>query len=301
MRERTARMVLADEAGARTDVMTTIRIEPITPSIGANVYIAAEDVTNAGIPEQILEALNSYNVLVFQQIHLSDEQIVALSSALGEKEEVRATADGSAPSDKGVYRISRDKDDKTQLEYVKGNDFWHMDGTSYRVPGKATLLKCESPPREGGDTGFANLFAAYEALPAERKKQLEKLRVRHCLAAVGRRLYEQPTEDDYARWDAVFPLTEHPLVWQQQDGRTSLVIGSTADSIVGMSAEEGRALLQELLDWCTREQFTYRHHWQKGDLVIFNNPGLLHRSYPYDDAAGRVMHRTTLKGHEAIA
>jgi alpha-ketoglutarate-dependent taurine dioxygenase len=280
--------------------MTGITIEAITPTIGANVYIAAEDVINEGMPARILQALGTYNVLVFPQIHLNDERFVALSSALGEKEEVKATADGSAPSDKGVYRISLDKDDKTQLEYVKGNDFWHMDGTSYKVPGKGTLLKCENPPSEGGDTGFANLFAAYDALPRPRKQQLEHLRVRHCLAAVGRKLYEQPTADDYARWDAVFPLTEHPLVWKQRDGRTSLLIGATADSIVGLPEAEGKAMLQELVDWCTQERFTYRHHWQKGDLVIFNNPGLLHRSYPYSNAAGRVMHRTTLKGCEAI-
>ncbi len=79
------------------------------------------------------------------------------------------------------------------------------------------------------------------------------------------------------------------------------MIGSTADSIVGMSREDGEALLQELLDWCTQDRFTYRHRWQKGDLVIFNNPGLLHRSRPYSEQAGRVMHRTTLKGYEAIA
>ncbi|MBK6738453.1 MAG: TauD/TfdA family dioxygenase [Haliea sp.] len=91
------------------------------------------------------------------------------------------------------------------------------------------------------------------------------------------------------------------LVWKQRDGRTSLLIGATADSIVGLPEQEGTAILQELLEWCTQERFTYRHHWQKGDLVIFNNPGLLHRSYPYNDAAGRVMHRTTLKGTEAIA
>ena len=281
--------------------MTAFTIEGITPLIGANVHIAADDVINEGIPSQILQALGTYNVLVFPRIHLSDEQFIALSNQLGEKEAVKATADGSAPSDKGVYRISLDKDDKTQLEYVKGNDFWHMDGTSYKVPGKATLLKCESAPSEGGDTGFASLFAAYDALPPQRKQQLENMRVRHCLAAVGRKLYEQPTEDDYRRWDAVFPSTEHPLVWKQRDGRTSLLIGATADSIVGLPEDEGTAILQELLEWCTQERFTYRHHWQKGDLVIFNNPGLLHRSYPYNDAAGRVMHRTTLKGTEAIA
>lgn len=281
--------------------MTEITIEPITPSIGATIKVSAEEITNEGVPAQILEALDQYNVLVFPQININDDQFVALTSQLGDMEDVKATADGSAPSQKNVYRIALNKDDKTQLEYVKGNDFWHMDGTSYKVPGKATLLKCENPPSVGGETDFASLFAAYEALPEERKQQLANLRVQHCLASVGRKLYEQPTEEDYARWDTVFPLTEHPLVWKQKGNRTSLVIGATADNIVGMSREEGKAFLEELVDWCTQDDFTYRHHWQKGDLVIFNNPGLMHRSRPYNEASGRLMHRTTLKGTEAIA
>lgn len=281
--------------------MTALTLETITPSIGAYLYVAPEDITSGDNPDRILAALNKFNVLVFPQINLSDDQFLALTAALGDMEKATVTADGSGPSEKGIYRISLDKDDKTQREYVKGNDFWHMDGTSYRVPGKGTLLKCESPPRSGGDTEFANLFAAYEALPPERKLALQNKRVVHCLAAVGRKLYEQPTEEDYARWQTVFPETEHPLVWQQQDGRTSLVIGSTANDIVGLPHDEGLAFLEELLAWCTQENFTYRHHWQKGDLVIFNNPGLLHRSHPYDESANRLMHRTTLKGYEAIS
>jgi alpha-ketoglutarate-dependent taurine dioxygenase len=94
---------------------------------------------------------------------------------------------------------------------------------------------------------------------------------------------------------------EHPLVWNQGNGRSAMLIGSTANDIVGMEEAESRALLDELLEWSTQDRFTYRHRWQVGDLVIFNNPALLHRSYPYDLAAGRVMHRTTLKGREAIA
>lgn len=78
------------------------------------------------------------------------------------------------------------------------------------------------------------------------------------------------------------------------------MIGSTASAIIGMPGQDGEALLQELLDWCTQDRFTYRHHWQQGDLVIFNNPALLHRSHPYTETSGRLMHRTTLKGHEAI-
>lgn len=279
----------------------SLQIEPINEHIGAYIRVSPQAALEPGNPERILAALNQYNVLVFPQICLSDDQFLALTNALGDMEKATVTADGSGPSEKGIYRISLDKDDKTQREYVKGNDFWHMDGTSYRTPGKGTLLKCENPPSAGGDTEFANLFAAYAALPEARKQALQGKRVIHCLAAVGRKLYEQPTEEDYARWQKVFPETEHPLVWKQQDGRTSLVIGSTANDIVGMPHEQGLDFLNELMEWCTQDQFTYRHHWQKGDLVIFNNPGLLHRSHPYDESANRLMHRTTLKGYEAIA
>ncbi|MCB2073653.1 MAG: TauD/TfdA family dioxygenase [Novosphingobium sp.] len=274
-------------------------IEPITPFLGAIVRIAPEDSIANGVPGQLLDALERHKVLLFPQIHMSDEIFLKLTAAMGEKHEVAATDDGSEVSGKGIFRIARDKDDRTQREFILGNDFWHMDGMNYSVPVKATLLKCEKAPAEGGDTGFANLHAAWDALPDDRKRQLEKLKVGHCLSACLRRLHEHPTKEDFARWDAVFSRVEHPLVWKQQSGNASLLIGSTANDIAGMSEAEGRALLDELLEWCTQDRFTYRHKWSDGDLVIFYNSGLLHKSYPYPDSAGRVMHRTTLKGTES--
>lgn len=280
--------------------MAEIRFDAITPNLGAYVTVSPDDITAGGVPDRILDGLNKYGVLVFPRIGLSDEQLLALTGELGDLEPAVTTADGSAPSSRGIYRIALDKADRGQREYVTGNDWWHMDGTSYAVPGKATLLKCEVPPSSGGDTEFAHLLAAYAALPAEKKQQLEGLHVVHCLEAVGRKMNPDPTGEDLERWHKVFPPTEHPLVWKQAKG-TSLVIGSTAWGITEMSPEAGRALLDELLQWCTRDEFTYRHHWQQGDLVIFNNPSLLHRSQPYTEASGRVMHRTTIKGSEAIA
>jgi len=141
--------------------MAKVVIEPITPSLGAFVKVRAEDVLSEGAPQRILDALNAYNVLVFPEIHLSDDGFAELTGALGESHALAATDDGSAASNKGIYRIALDKDDQTQLDYVKGNDYWHMDGTVYDTPGKATLLKCESPPSEGGDTEFANFAACH--------------------------------------------------------------------------------------------------------------------------------------------
>jgi alpha-ketoglutarate-dependent taurine dioxygenase len=275
-------------------------IRPITPEIGATVEVAAEAVLNDGVAEELLDALDRYNVLVFPQVGMSDEIFLSLTTTLGEKHDNKVTDDGSAASGKGIFRIALDKDDKTQREFILGNDFWHMDGMSYTLPVKATLLKCESAPKEGGDTGFASLHGAYAALAEETKRRLAGLTVGHCLSAALCRLYERPIAEDFARWDAIFPRLEHPLVWTQENGKSALLIGSTANDIVGMTKQESRAVLDELLAWSTQDRFTYRHRWRDGDLVIFNNPGLLHRSYPYDDAAGRIMHRTTLKGREAI-
>lgn len=275
-------------------------IKPITSGIGATVEVAPEAVLADGVAELLLGALDHYNVLVFPQVHMTDDIFLALTAALGEMHQNKVTDDGSAASNKGIFRIALDKDDRTQREFILGNDFWHMDGMSYTVPVKATLLKCESAPKLGGDTGFANLHSAYAALTAEKKRQLAGLKVGHCLSSSLRRLYEHPTAEDFARWDAIFPRLEHPLVWTQESGKSALLIGSTANDISGISEVESRLLLDELLAWSTQDRFTYRHKWQDGDLVIFNNPGLLHRSYPYDDAADRVMHRTTLKGREAI-
>jgi alpha-ketoglutarate-dependent taurine dioxygenase len=122
-----------------------LRIEPITPVLGARLYLA---VKSPGMTEAILDALNAYGVIVFPEIHMSDDQFVAMTESLGDRHDLGVTQDSSDASNNGIYRIALDKDDKTQLDYIKGNDYWHMDGTVYDAPGKATLLKCERAPSE---------------------------------------------------------------------------------------------------------------------------------------------------------
>lgn len=278
----------------------TITIEPIRPELGAFVHGAPEDVLADGAPKALLAALKRFNVLVFPEVHMSDETFLELTAALGEKHGNGVHRDGSEASNKGIFRIAVDKDEQVQRDIIKANDFWHMDGMNYAGPNLATLLKCEQAPSNGGDTGFADLHAAYDALPDATKARIRDLKVGHCIAATLSKLYDAPAPEDVARWNSIFPRMERPLVWTQSSGRSSLLIGSTASDVVGMSDATGQALLDELLEWATQDRFTYRHAWKDGDLVIFHNPALLHRSYPYSDAAGRVMHRTTLKGHEAF-
>lgn len=276
----------------------SVHIEPIKAHMGAYIRVSPNDVCSEGVPASILQALNRYNLVVFPEIHMSDDTFLELTSALGEMHDNGVHRDGSEASSKGIFRVALDKDEKVQRDIIQANNFWHMDGMNYVGPGKATLLKCESAPKEGGDTGFASLHAAYHALPQEMKNRIANLRVGHSIAAALSKLYDKPDAEDLARWDAIFSRMERPLVWKQACGESSMLIGSTASDIIGLSDTESRSLLDELLEWSTQERFTYRHKWSAGDLVIFNNPALLHRSYPYSDEAGRVMHRTTLKGHE---
>lgn len=282
--------------------MIDITVEPISPKLGARVLIAPEHLLDAGVPEKILELLNKHGVLLFPQINCSDEIQVELSKRMGRMEDSKLGEKADTKADKkGIYPVTLDPNRAKFLDYIHSNEHWHMDGTKYAVPPKATNLKCVVPPSSGGDTEFANLFAAYNDLPEAIKEKIKNLRVVHSAEAANRRFFKNPTPEDLQRWNHDGPPTEQPLVWKQSDGRTSLVIGSTADYIVGMDKEEGRALLEELLELCTKPQYCYRHSWKKGDMVIFNNCGLLHRAHHYTEDSGRLMHRTTIMGTEAFA
>ena len=109
-----------------------------------------------------------------------------------------------------------------------------------------------------------------------------------------------PTEENLAYWRG-FENKAHNLVWTHKSGRKSLVIGCHASYVVGMDKEESDALISELLDWATRPEFVYRHHWSPGDLIIWDNTGVIHRVEPYPLDCGRIMNRSTLMGEEPFA
>lgn len=282
--------------------MSNIEIKPLASGFGAHVLISAEHLLDQGVPEACLKALNEYGVIVFPEICASDEVQVEFSGRLGKMEASKFAANGKSSTDGlGIYRVSLDPSKAKFLDYILSNEHWHMDGTTYKVPPKATNLKCEQPASRDGDTEFANLFAAYEDLPVDKKDKIKQLRVVHSAESANRRSFKNPSQEDLQRWRKDGPATEQPLVWKQADGRSTLVIGSTASGIVGMDEAEGKALLEELLAWATQPRYCYRHQWKKGDMVIWNNPGLLHRALPYTQDSGRLMHRTTIMGSEAMA
>jgi alpha-ketoglutarate-dependent taurine dioxygenase len=278
--------------------MGNVSFQQIKPHIGATVQVDPARLFDDDVVSACLEALESRGVLVFPRIGLTDEQQLAFTDKLGTRVNFTKRAPGGDVDSKDVYTITLDPKINKEPEYILGTFFWHMDGvTSDIPPPKATVLSSRRTSAKGGQTEFASTYAAYEFLPAEEKAELQGLRVVHTVTAAVREV-ATPDEIDPVRRGY---RHEHPLVWRHQSGRTSLLIGYTADYVVGQSKAEGRALLARLLEWTAQPDFTYRHCWSEGDLVIWDNCGTLHRVIPYDAQSGRLMHRTSVAGVEVVA
>lgn len=268
-----------------------IQTSALTPAMGVQVT-GVDDLRDPATIGRCLEALKWRGVLLIRGLHLDDTDQVAFSKQLGP---VLAPA-----GKKEVFVVSLDPAKSRSAEYLKGTFNWHIDDTTNDVPAKATMLTARHVAMVGGGTEFANTYAAYENLPEQDRKRYEGLRVLHSFEAAQRLVNPDPTDKEVAAWRQL-PTHETSLVWQRRDGRRSLVIGATADHIVGMRAEESRELLDELLAWSTQERFSYVHEWEKDDVVIWDNTGMLHRALPYDPSSERLMHRTTIAGDEAWA
>jgi alpha-ketoglutarate-dependent taurine dioxygenase len=248
---------------------------------------------------EVLEALEDNTVLVFRELHLDDASQVAFSRKLGE-----VLILGSARPEPGnaypeIFKVTLNKEQNPVADYLKATFFWHIDGATDETPTKASLLTARQIGDGTGDTEFASTYAAYDALSDEDKQRFERVRVVHSLEASQRLLRPDPSPQELKGWRSR-PPREHPLVWTHLNGRKSLVLGATASHVVGISEQEGRALLGRLLEWATCRDFVYRHHWREGDLVIWDNRGALHRALPYGSDSRRLMHRTTLLGDEPI-
>lgn len=280
--------------------MSVLTINKLTASVGAEVVgIDSERLaTDDGVAAAVLDALEDNGVLVFRGLHLEPEAQVAFSQRLGD---VDRSADGHHPVS-GIYPITLDQTKNKAAEYLKATFDWHIDGCTPlndECPQKATVLSAIEVAARGGETEFANAYAAYESLDADEKQRYGRLRVVHSLEASQRRVYPDPTAEQRRRW-AARPTHENPLVWTHRNGRKSLVLGASADHIVGMDRDEGRALLDGLLARTTTPDKVYSHTWSIGDTVIWDNQGVLHRAAPYEPDSPRHMLRTTVLGDEPI-
>jgi alpha-ketoglutarate-dependent taurine dioxygenase len=274
----------------------TIETVPLTETVGVEIRGVDADmlVNHPEIPEVILDTLEANGVLVFRELHLDDETQVAFSKRLGKVEIF--PGEGKLPE---IFIVTLDANRNPIASYLKGTFDWHIDGLTDDIPIMATILSAHAVADSGGETEFASTYAAYDALSDDEKERFADLKVVHSIEATQRRQVKDPTPEQVEMWRSR-PSKEQPLVWLHRDGRRSLVLGPTAERVVGMDQEEGDALLEDLLQRATAPGLVYTHHWKVGDLVIWDNRGVLHRALPYAEDSPRDMHRTTLHGNEAI-
>ncbi len=264
----------------------------LSPRIGTEIEAPKADLLAGTYAAELRDLLEQRGVLVFKKMHVDDEEQLQFAQTLG---------DILPQGDKGVMKVTLDAKQNPAADYLRGNVFWHIDGFNDETPTKASMLSGRVLSETGGQTQIANTYAAWDDLPAERKAQLDGLMVIHNMRAAQLRIYPDPTPQQIDDWKTNFHDKRHPLVWTHQSGRKSLVLGSSTAYIEGLPEPEGKALLDELEAWATQPKFVYSHEWDVGDVIIWDNTGVMHRVVPFEEGSPRMMHRTTLVGEEMLA
>ena len=248
--------------------------------------------------------MDTYAVLVFHDQTLDDEQQLAYTRSLGPLEHaigtsLRAPDEYRLPTTfADVSNLDRDnqvfrRDDRRRL-FAIGNRLWHSDSSFKAVPAKYSLLRAVSVPSRGGNTEFAYMPAAYDALDEEAKREAEDLVCEHSQVFSRQQLgFTDFTDEERARFAPVRQrlVRTHPVT-----GRKSLYLSSHAGSIVGWPVPEARAFLRDLVEHATQREYVYAHRWRVGDLVMWDNRQTMHRARPFPVHEPRDMRRTTLAG-----
>ncbi len=280
--------------------MSAIHIKKIGEALGAEVSgVDASKPVSADTFAAIRKAWLDNLVIRFRGQKLTDPQMLEFSRLFGELDPPGPNPYGKPflPRHPEMNVISNVKEDGVPIGGLgDGEAIWHSDMTYVDTPPSAALLYALELPAEGGDTYWANMYLAYEALPADTKKRIEGLKAIHDAtynsAGIKRKGYDDVTDPRRA------PGAHHGLVRRHPEtGRKCLFLGRRRNSyIVGLPLEESEALLDALWAHATQPRFAFCQQWQVGDLMIWDNRCTLHRRDPFDPNARRVMHRTQIKG-----
>ena len=251
--------------------------------------------------DEVVAAADKHAVLVFPDQAIDDAQQLAFSERLGPLEStIKVHRPGHKtrldPRVSDISNLDETGAVVADTDWLRlrglANRLWHTDSSFKPTPAKYSLLSARAIPPEGGETEFADLRAAYDALPDATKRQLEGLVAMHSI------IYSRETigfmdfsEEERAALKAVpqVIVRRHP-----GSGRMTLYLASHAHEIHGMSTPDARLLLRDLIEHATQREFVYTHQWRVGDLVMWDDRCTMHRAREHDNAHPRDMHRTTV-------
>ena len=287
------------------EIFISYAIHPIDPARPTFIgEVSGIDLTRRLTEEEVSAihaGMDRFGVLVFHDQHFEDEQQIAFSRQLGMLEE--ATGDIMSVKDR---RLSMDLNDISNLDkngellprddrrrlFGLGNLLWHSDSSFKEVPAKYSMLSARKIPLAGGNTEFADMRAAYDALDSETKREVHDLICLHSqIFSRGVLGFDDFTDAERAKWAPVRQglVRRHP-----NTGRLSLYLASHAGGIEGWPMPEARSFLRDLNEHATQRQFVYAHVWRPWDLVMWDNRVTMHRARRYDPKEVRDMRRTTL-------
>ena len=254
--------------------------------------------------DAIEDAINRYAIVVFHDQTLTDEQQIDFARHFGpiasSAQKARHTGIKHRIASNDIADISNldgdgkvlEPDSKRRLDWL-ANRLWHTDASFRAVPGALSMLYAHVVPDEGGETEFADLRAAYDALPDKTKKQLEGLIAEHSIwHSRGQLAVTTYTPEERA---SLPPVPQRVVRTHPGSGRKTLYVAAHASHIIGMPIADGRLLLMDLMEHATQPRFVHAHTWKQGDLVIWDNRCTMHRARPFDTTKVRDLRRVTTR------
>jgi taurine dioxygenase len=288
-----------ESKAARDAAVDSIDVIPTGAALGAEVWgvdlTALDDRQFAALRR----AWHQHQVILVRGQTLGDQDLVAFSRRFGDLDwaPVQETGRRFVEGLPEIYIVSNVKLNGEPIGSLgAGEAVWHTDMSYLDTPPMASTLYALEVPPSGGNTSFCSMYAIYEALPAELKRRIAGLKIKHDgTYNSGGFLRQGVTATDDPRTS---PGAVHPLVCTHPDtGRQMLYLGRRRNAyLVGLELAESEALLDELWRFVERPEFKWEHVWRVGDLVMWDNRCTMHRRDPFDDATRRIMHRTQIKG-----
>jgi alpha-ketoglutarate-dependent 2,4-dichlorophenoxyacetate dioxygenase len=283
----------------------SITVKPVTPHFV--VEISGLDLAQPLKPadrDAVEAAINRYAIVVFHDQKLTDDQQIDFARQFGPihspAQKARHTGIKHRIASNDIADISNldgdgkvlEANSKRRLDWL-ANRLWHTDASFRAVPGALSMLYAHVVPDEGGNTEFADLRAAYDALPLKTREQIEGLVAEHSIwHSRGQLAVTNYTPEELA---SLPPVPQRVVRTHPGSGRKTLYLAAHASHILGKPVADGRLILMDLTEHATQPRFVHSHAWQQGDLVIWDNRCTMHRARPFDTTKVRDLRRVTTR------
>jgi taurine dioxygenase len=275
------------------------KVEPLHPVLGCEITgISLAEAVSPALFAKVYAAFLDYQLILFDDVDLPPATQVAFARNFGEVQVHVLSDQYGRKGHPEIYMLSNlDKDGNPSGKHPdKGTLYWHTDGSWRERTGQATMMYSEIVPETGGETEFADMYSAYDMLPAALKSRIEGRRAIHNLDFSRTRRHGEDLLTDKQKSEV--PPIAHPIVrTHPETGRKAIFLGDHAEWIEGMPYEEGRALIEELNELITPAARVYTHRWSPRQCIVWDNRCTLHRATGFDEARlKRVMRRCTING-----